>query len=259
MTGHPPPTYWTAGGHVTVSPDGSLTAVLEYLPHQLRFGPWAPVAVAHEYVHVLQHQLSGVAPACCPGAEPTDRIRLSSYSPAWMAEGFAVYGDYLYSTAVGADPFIPVQVDPYKEMRCNRATLDMGVELQRLERYCPNYELAFGAAILLVGDDQQPQPIPSLNGIAEDRHTGLEYWQLLSEEEQYWYRAESESWQFETNWEAAFEKAFGLTIDDFYSQFSEWAASDMIADRSAQIEKYMLDNYGMWWGCITRTPPPQRE
>lgn len=228
-TGQPPPRFWTRGGHVLTGPEGVTIAVFEYYPERI---DWS--TIAHEYMHVLQHHLSGWGGTREKGTAlgGLHEVRVSRYAPRWHAEGFAVYGDYLYqSTRPERESFIPFTLAPYRELECNPQDWDdPELELRRHEQGCEFYELAFLGSIFLM------EELPALKGISIEEGAWLNYWKLLSEEESYWFTekiAENEyQSSFVVDWQPAFEKAFGISVDDFFAAFGEWARSDVISERA---------------------------
>ncbi|MYB41562.1 MAG: carboxypeptidase regulatory-like domain-containing protein [Chloroflexi bacterium] len=141
------------------------------------------LVLAHEYVHVLQNELAEGA----------------SGDPAWLAEGVAVYGEALHRALIG-----------------QRLPTGEGFELRR------RWELA---RVMLEGDvptlsnletvdDPNERSHYHLGFIAADwlaGHAGVEalavFYQRLPSSE---------------NWEEAFEGAFDLTVDDFYTTFEDY-------------------------------------
>ena len=161
-----------------------------------------------------------------------EEVRVSRYAPTWHLEGFAVYGDYLYqATRPGRKPFIPFTLAPYRELECNpQGWDDPELELRRQERGCDFYELAFLASIFLMVE------MPALEGLSVDEGAWLNYWKLLSEEESYWFTEEVSRNEYRSSfvveWQPAFQEAFGISIENFYTAFGEWARSDVIAERA---------------------------
>ena len=229
VTGEPPPRFWTFGGHVLTGRDGVTFAVFEYYP-----GPIEWNTIAHEYIHVLQYQLAGWGGSRVEGVDlgSYDEVRVSSFAPRWQVEGFAVYGDYLYlATRPERPPFIPYTLAPYRYLQCNpQGWDDPELELRRQERACEFYDLAFLASIFLM------EELPVLEGLSVDEGAWLNYWKLLAEAEAYWMSERVADNEFVTrfvvDWQPAFQKAFGISVDDFYVAFGEWARSDVIDERA---------------------------
>ena len=226
VTGRPPPRRWTYGGHVLTSRDGTTIAIFGYYPGRLDWN-----TISHEYIHVMQRHLAGWGGFRSEGVDlgPQRRVRVSRYTPRWQLEGLAVYGDYLYQvTWPNRDqPFIPFTLAPYRYVYCNPdGWADPGLELRD---GVGEYELYFLASIFLL------EYLPESAGRYLDGSAWLTYWQLLDEVENYWLseRIGPSEYRmtFIVDWEPAFEQAFGISADDFYAAFGEWAKSDVIAER----------------------------
>ena len=238
-TGEPPPIFWTRGGHVLTGRGGATIAVFEYYP-----GPIDWNTIAHEYVHVLQYHLAGWGGSRVEGMDlgGLKEVRVSRFAPSWQVEGFAVYGDYLYqATRPERDPFIPNTLAPYRYLECNPYGWDdPALELRRQERACEFYDLAFLASIFLM------EEMPALEGLSVNGGAWLNYWKLLSEEETYWFTEEVSKNEYESSfvveWQPAFQNAFGISIDDFYEAFGEWARSGVIAERANRTITYVPCN-----------------
>ena len=143
------------------------------------------LVLAHEYVHVLQHQLAAGA----------------SLGPAWLTEGVAVYGEALHRAVV--DQGLTASEGLDSRRRQEAAALLRAGELRPLrtletveddaERI--HYRLGFLAADWLAD------------------HSGVEalagYYQRLPSSD---------------NWQEAFEAAFGIAVDDFYDTFEAYRA-----------------------------------
>ena len=223
------------GGKVLTGRDGITFVVLRYTPGTRLYLR----AVAHEYVHVLQRELAGWS----SDANPDDPVvRVSGFAPDWQVEGFAVYGNYLYNqTRPDRDPFIPYHFAPYRYVQCNpEGWDDPELELRRQEKACTFYDLAFLASIFIV------EEMPALIGSTADGSEWLAYWRLLSEAEMRWTREElgPNEWRLRASldWHPAFQQAFGISADDFYAAFGEWARSDVIAERADTRINYDSEN-----------------
>ncbi len=143
------------------------------------------LVLAHEYVHVLQHQLAAGA----------------SWGPAWLTEGVAVYGEALHRAAI--EQGLTASEGLNSRRRQEAAALLLAGEVPPLR------------AFETVEDDAERIHY-QLGFLAADRladHAGLEalagYYRRLPS---------SDSWQ------EAFEAAFGIAIDDFYETFEAYRA-----------------------------------
>ena len=144
------------------------------------------LVLAHEYVHVLQHELAGAA----------------SWGPAWLTEGVAVYGEALHRAVIG-----------------QRVTAGAGLELRRgweLARVMLAGEVPALSSLETV-DDPDERAHYRLGFLAAD-------WLAVHTRDEAlagFYRRlpASETWQ------VAFEEAFGLTVADFYETFANYAPS----------------------------------
>ena len=168
-------------------------------------------AIVHEYFHVLQGQL-GSGFAQLQNGEiawgfPRDR------GPTWLVEGLASYADYAYTPSrPGRRQFLDDRYRPYLDLAWQRAiesdALDnLAMELARIEdrfafRACSgqwhSYALSFIASTFLVEEQSE----------SEDSY--VNYWRLLGER---------------ATWQQAFEEAFGISVDNFYTAFDEGISS----------------------------------
>ena len=231
VTGGLPPKFWTGGGHVFTGRDRITFVVVEHhLP--LRWD-----TIAHEYVHVLQHHLGGWGGSRHEGISlggREDDYRVASSAPAWQKEGFAVYGNYLYAATRPERPsFIPYTLAPYSYVQCNPLGWDDPVmEMKQASAY----ELVFLASIFMMED------LPAMAGISIDEGAWLDYWKLLADVDAYWFTRQVSETHFEStfvlDWQPAFQKAFGISVDDFHAAFGEWVRSDVIAERADRRVSY---------------------
>lgn len=138
------------------------------------------LVLAHEYVHVLQNHLAESA----------------SWGPAWLTEGVAVYGEALHRAIIGQGLTAGEGLELRRRWELARAMLEGDVPtLSNLETV----------------DDPAERSHYRLGFIAADwlaQHAGAEalagYYRRLPSSE---------------GWEEAFEGAFDLTVDDFYTEF----------------------------------------
>ncbi|MYK69245.1 MAG: hypothetical protein F4020_06815, partial [Gammaproteobacteria bacterium] len=146
--------------------------------------PWI---VAHEYFHHLQGTLAG----------PNRK------GPVWMTEGTAVYADRVYDGVADPDstPEAALEIERRNSSRKVASTVSTLARVAtgdtfRIPSEEPlNYSLGFLAADWLVAHTSE-------RAIAE-------YYRLVSESER---------------WDVAFEAAFGVDVDDFYSAFEIYRA-----------------------------------
>lgn len=152
------------------------------------------LVLAHEYVHVLQHQLAEGA----------------SRGPAWLSEGVAVYGEALHRAVLQQGLTASEGLD---ERRREEAALLVRLAeipvLRGLERV----------------DDPAERIHYRLGLLAADwlaQRAGAE---ALAD---YYRRLPSVE-----RWQEAFENAFGLGLDDFYAAFEVYLAELLRLERSA--------------------------
>ena len=193
--GHGGPTSLLPSPFVTIANDGRSVMVLVYGRNPFES---LKEAIAHEYFHVLQHQLA-------------PRYQTSEVKPYWLVEGLAQYADYAYSQSrLGRRPFLD-RYSPYRDLAdaihlngvMTPETLEWLADLGNFRNGCDIhpiyvYAMAFAGADLLVGQAE------------EDSYA--RYWQLL---------------QDRPTWQQAFEEAFGLGIEDFYAAFEEWLPAQL--------------------------------
>ena len=143
------------------------------------------LVLAHEYVHVLQHQLAAGA----------------SWGPAWLTEGVAVYGEALHRAVVeqGLTPSEGLNSRRREEAaaltRAGEVPVLRSFETVEDDAERIHYRLGFLAADWLAARSG----VEALAG----------YYRRLSS---------SDSWQ------EAFEGAFGTAVEDFYESFEAYRA-----------------------------------
>ena len=145
----------------------------------------APLVLAHEYVHVLQHQLAGGA----------------AWGPAWLTEGVAVYGEALHRALIEQGLTASAGLDGRRHEES--AALTRAGEVAPLRAFETveddaervHYRLGFLAADWLAA------------------YAGVE---TLAG---YYRRLPSAD-----SWQEAFEGAFGIAVDDFYETFEAYRA-----------------------------------
>ena len=152
------------------------------------------LVLAHEYVHVLQHQLAAGA----------------SLGPAWLTEGVAVYGEALHRALI--EQVLTPSEGLSNRRRQEAAALLRAGELRPLRAFETveddaeriHYQLGFLAADWLAD------------------HAGVEalagYYRRLPS---------SDSWQ------EAFEGAFGIAVAEFYDTFEAYRAEFVRSEEAA--------------------------
>ena len=166
----------------------------------------------HEYFHMLQYEMAKV------------RVGIT-YRPAhWLIEGTAEYAAYLYQTPTRSG-WLPWLVDsrPYHYVECERVRRqetpgveddNLAYDLEAMEARPEfagrhyNYDLSFVATVFLVEELDTPDG------------AWLTFWTLL---------------EGEPIWQDAFEEAFGIALNDFYSAFGEWVNSGVVRDRAIDV------------------------
>ena len=195
-------------GWVTYSPAGGAVVGLMYG----HVAEWTlsnvKEIIAHEYFHVLQGQMaSGFARM---GSGEVAWGFQGNRGPTWLVEGLAIYADHMYTPTRPGRRSLLMRATPYEDLAWQRArdsealVDDLAMELARIEdreafHGCAvgwhSYALSFVAATFLVEE------------VAEEENAYVTYWKLLGER---------------PTWQQAFEEAFGLSIEDFYTAFDEW-------------------------------------
>ena len=152
------------------------------------------LVLAHEYVHVLQHQLAA-------GASP---------GPAWLTEGVAVYGEALRRAVIERGLTASEGLDGRRRQEAAALLLDGEVPALR------SFET--------VADDAER--IHYLLGfLAADRLAARSGVEALAS---YYRRLPSSD-----DWQEAFEGAFGIAIEDFYESFEAYRSEVAPAERTA--------------------------
>ena len=171
--------------------------------------------VAHEYTHILQAQLDTTFWTGPDGW----RISAGIAAPWWMKEGTAyLAADTLYrarANACGGIGFGPESADT-----------DAGSDHLEGIRATLNDETPPLETIVRRGDWRLPGTAYTHGALALQRLTAeeaghdslFEFWRLLSAED------ELPETRRDLNliWRRAFESAFGLDVDEFYSDFHQW-------------------------------------
>ncbi len=166
----------------------------------------------HEYFHMLQYYLGN------------GFFRATNRPAVWLIEGTAEYASYLYQTPTrpGWAPWL-VENKPYHHVECERVRRqetpgiendNLAHDLEAMEARHEvstrsyGYDLSFVATVFLVEELDTP-----------DR-AWLTFWALLDGE---------------PHWQDAFEEAFGIALNDFYSAFGEWVNSGRVRDRAVEV------------------------
>ncbi len=164
-------------------------------------------AIVQEYFHVLQKQLSQGSTQLETGEIVSDGLGRGAF---WLVEGLSTYADYEYSLGrTDRREFLNDRFTPYEDIAVERAidsTLSgsLSIELAKFEDGSAfqdshlSYPLSFLASRFLVEDQAS----------REDSH--INYWRLLGEG---------------LTWQQAFEEAFSISVDDFYTAFDTWISS----------------------------------
>ena len=148
-----------------------------------------PRGLAHEWFHYLQIHISG---------------RSWSVSPAWINEGAAMWGgDEGFTVASGKEAF-----DESREhARAVAARASATLKSAELNNGALQYDLGMLAIDLLVDRSDLDAPIEFLR---------LLYPQVVGPERR---------WQRAAGWHEAFEDAFDVSVDEFYTEFESWRAT----------------------------------
>ncbi len=144
--------------------------------------------LAHEYFHLLQHQLGG-------GIE----------APAWMVEGSATWFEGVLKQRDQRVPHAKVVAEPEFSTNLDDAPGLNGLEAGSGHGY--EYDLGELALRLLVADSDLDAP--------------LEFWRAL----QPIPVGPFGRWLPRSNWRSAFTDAFELTANSFYEDFQRWRQS----------------------------------
>ena len=160
--------------------------------------------LAHEYFHVLQRRLGGYVSAPDP-------------SPRWMTEGAATYAGGLYQQERWSKSAEELRLDRLRDSLTVTKQLD---DLERSRLFYrgagPAYSLAALAVQWLSGyavADAEEEFAPEAPGWASawaDEASYLSYYQRLGSV---------------SEWEGAFKRIFGLSVDDFYESFEEYRST----------------------------------
>ena len=174
--------------HGRSTEDGGITW------QELPFGVDDSVTIAHEYFHVLQHQMAG-----------------TFNGPYWLVEGAAVLASFNYAGGLGS--FAPYEEIAWQRIQWDEGTpleaADIGEDLAFVEpranwfAYCETddnqrrygYAIAFLASYYLTEE------------VAKSADSYVTYWQLHGQG-----MAHTET----------FEEAFGITLEDAYTRIRKW-------------------------------------
>ena len=197
-------------GWVTQSPTGgAVVALMHGIASDINLAE-SDYVIVHEYFHVLQGQLA-TGFAQLDDGEIAWHTDISARGPQWLVEGTAQYADHAYSRSrIELRPYLGREgrQTPYKDLANFRARerldrLDFTTVYSYQELGCifdheSVYALGFAGTAFL------------LEQAAEDSY--VKYWKLLGER---------------PTWQQAFEEAFSIDINDFYSAFDEWLPSQL--------------------------------
>lgn len=196
VTGSPLPTHnphVTGNGKVLFLPVSQDRSTED---GQLPFGVDHSVTIAHEYFHVLQHQMAG-----------------KSYGSSlyWLVEGTAVLASFNYAGGLGA--FAPYEEIAWQRIQWDEGTplegMDIGEDLAFVESranwfsYCErdDNQIRYGYAIAFLASYYLAEEV------AKSVDSYVTYWQLHGQG-----MAHSE----------AFEEAFGIILEDAYPRIRQW-------------------------------------
>ena len=167
-----------------------------------------PGVFAHEYAH--NYLQATLAP---PSSLPDYGPGYSSQGPWWMTEGAAVYGEKLYVVSSGVAHY---DDERNRELRQARSSTRALADLETADKFFDEpggYSLSFLAVEWLV----QHSSVEAL----------VNYYKMLPQHD---------------TWQAAFENAFGIALDEFYDSFEEYRSS-LVEDRY-RIEGVVLGPTG---------------
>ena len=160
--------------------------------------------LAHEYFHILQHQLGNQAPS-------------ADGSPAWLTEGTARYVQDLYGREREGGTGDAARAHWW------RRSLEVSAPLSALE--APEALAVPGFATYDLGAlavDWLVRRVAAASGnvpFAPHALGGLELRSEWDAHLQYYRLRESLG-----SWQAAFAEAFGVAVDEFYAEFAEYRA-----------------------------------
>ena len=181
-------------------------------PGQITIGCCLPDlggTIAHEYTHILQFYFN-------------KRLNV----PLWIIEGHATYVDGLFAQVKGTEE------GNYTRAHWRRFALPVKSLQDDFEAYWrPNiYSMSALAMEWLVVHAEAldmegasgATTAPPLFGALPDHDSHIRFWMELAHSE---------------HWHDAFEKAFGLTVDDFYDAFEAY-----ISERLARLAPHLFDD-----------------
>ncbi len=178
-----------------------------------------PGVFAHEYFHHLQG-------ATAPGhLLPYYGEGYSTFGPWWLTEGAAVYGEKLYVVPSGVASY---DDERDREIRQAQHSIRGLAELELADDFFAEsggYSIGFLAVELLV-------QLSSVDAL-------IHYYELLPQHD---------------TWQAAFENAFGIAIDEFYESFEVYR--DSVASTGEKLFRIQgrvfgpddqpLEGIGLW-------------
>ena len=141
--------------------------------------------ILHEYVHVLQFDLAGPQPSCCPSDE------VPTIGPVWLVEGTA---EYLTRVFFGDNGIIDFDAVIQSQRNGSRSVS----ALRNIETYNGLSLEPLGQALGEVAVDV----LVALNGFP----ALVNFWRGIGTG---------------ATWQEAFESAFGRAIDELYVEFEE--------------------------------------
>ena len=169
--------------------------------------------VAHEYAHVLQHQLRSFG----DGASPSDTTQ-------WLVEGTATWAEHMLYHWDGRSS--------RERLRANALAAVAGASQRPLQDDLRSERYRLGlVASLLLAERARDDSI-------------WEFWRLLTPT---WF-GPRDRWRIDPPWEDAFAAAFGVGADEFYREFEQWRAQQYrqvsgrisFASAAAQVDRELL-------------------
>ena len=206
VVGAEAPSWWegvSSAGHVTHRPWVPISAentiiVLGSSNARTLGSFWGLEAIVHEYVHVVQQQLT------------SDRTSVAG--PKWILEGWAEYGVYFYRGFLGPPSAVGVS---------QQHSICQGVDdpALTLEQNTYPYSIGFLAAAFLA------------EHLAVDDGVASKYLALEGMEKYYVVVSQTgNSREVAFDWERAFEDVYGISVPDFYAAFNEWSKTEEFAN-----------------------------
>ena len=152
------------------------------------------LTLTHEYFHIVQDDLVGSSIANAALTTPPTQVR--AWGPAWLVEGSAdLFGWLAYSERSGRS-FDGIKADQIAQARTTTDLLQLMETNRGFQSVATPYQLAFLATDLL----SKPNGVGSL----------AQYFTSIGEG---------------AEWHAAFQAAFGISADAFYTKFQQYRSN----------------------------------